>query len=253
MRHPGDIKSNDSFKSLQCWSHYDGAMSILKVWNDNLSDKSGTFIVKQIRRGLIKSSILRNLPLPDWMLDGSHFGEQDRELEYDKILVRVVNLHHASAKLQQEGDVLQILKAEKLCNEARELEKALQAWLTNVPTCCSPQRHVLTKLDTSPRRHFYSSTVYTYIKPGFAAVWSQLFAVRMLINSTRLRVLKMSCPKSAIDLTYDTERLECITQLEAMANCLASSIPFCLERIKVQASSSPNGQTVGIYWFGVRL
>jgi hypothetical protein len=133
MRRPGDTDSKDSFTSIQRWCHHDGAMAILKVWNDNPSHKPGTFIVKQIRRGLIKSSILRSLPLPDWLLDGNHFGEQERELDYDRIVVRVVNLHHASTNLLQE-DGLQILNAEKLSNEAREIEKALQEWLTNVPS-----------------------------------------------------------------------------------------------------------------------
>jgi hypothetical protein len=48
---------------------------------------------------------------------------------------------------------------------------------------------------------------------------------------------------SLVDLTYEAERLECITQLEDMADSLASSIPFCLERFKVDAPTSPNGQT----------
>ena len=242
MRRPGDTDSKDSFTSIQRWCHHDGAVAILKVWNDNPSRKPGTFIVKQIRRGLIKSSILRNLPLPDWLLDGNHFGEQEPELDYDRIVVRVVNLHHASTNLLQE-DGLQILNDEKLSNEAREIEKALQEWLTNVPTCCSPQRQILPKLVAWPRKHFYSSIVYNYIKPGFAAVWCQLFAVRMLISNARLRVLDMRRRGSLVDLTYEAERLECITQLEDMADSLASSIPFCLERLKVDVPTSPNGQT----------
>ncbi|MCJ1250423.1 hypothetical protein MMC30_007651 [Trapelia coarctata] len=239
---PGDLNSKDSFMSLQSWSHHDGAMAILKVWNDNLSHNTATIIIKQIRRGLIKSSLLRNLPLPDWMLDGNRFGEHDLELDYDRIVVRIVNLHYASASLQQKNG-LQIAKAEELKNEARELDKALQDWAAQISSTCSYQRHILTEPDPWPRRHFYSSIVYSYSRPGYAAVWSQYFAERMLINSTCLRVLELSRPNQLVDFTYEQQRLECITQLKAMADSLASTIPFCLERFKVDKPNSPTRQT----------
>jgi hypothetical protein len=239
---PDDLSSKDSFTSLQSWSHHDGAMAILKVWNDNLSHNTATFIIKQTRRGLIKSSLLRNLPLPDWMLNGNRFGEYGLELDYDRIVGRIVNLHHASASLQQKNG-LQISKAEKLNNEARELDKALQDWGAQIPSTCSYQQHILTKPDLCPRGHFYSSIVYSYPRPGYAAAWSQYFAVRMLINSTRLKVLELSRPKPLVDFTYEQQRLECVTQLEAMADNLASSIPFCLERFKVDNPNSPIRQT----------
>ena len=229
---PGDLNSKDSFTSLQSWSHHDGAMAILKVWNDNLSRNPASFIIKQTRRGLIKSSLLRNLPLPEWMLDGDRFGEHDLELDYDRIVIRIVNLHYAFASLQQKND-LEIAKAEELSNEARELDKALQDWAAQFPSTWSYQRHILTEPDSWPTRHFYSSVVYSYSRFGYAAVWSLYFAARMLINSTRLRVLELSRPNPLVDFTYERQRLECITQLKAMADSLASTIPFCLERFKV--------------------
>ena len=239
---PTGLNSKDLFTSLQSWSHHDGAMAILKVWNDNLSHNTATFIIKQTRRGLIKSSLLRNLPLPDWMLNGSRFGEHDLELDYDRIVVRIVNLHHAFVNLQQKNG-LQTAKVEELNNETQELDKAFQDWAAQIPSTCSYQRHVLTNPDPWPRRHFYSSIVYSYSRPGYAAAWSQYFVVRMLINSTRLRVLELSRPNPLVDFTYEQQRLECITNLEAMADSLASSIPFCLERFKVNNPSSPIRQT----------
>ncbi len=66
----------------------------------------------------------------------------------------------------------------------------------------------------------------------------------MLINSTGLRVLELSCPNPSVDFTYEQQRLECITRLKAMADSLASTIPFCLERFKVTDNpNSPIRQT----------
>jgi hypothetical protein len=234
---PGDLTSKDSFTSLQSWLHHDGAIAILRTWNDNSTQRTASPIIKQTRRELIKSSLLRNLPLPDWMMNGSRFGEHDQELEYDRIFVRIVNLNHASATIRENTD-LQILKAKKLNNEARELDNALHDLVAQVPSTCNYRRHVLTKSDPWTRENFYSSIFYSYPRPKYAAAWSQLFAMRMLINSTRLKILEISRVNPLVDLTYEQQRIECIAQLKAMADSLASSIPFCLERFKVENPNS---------------
>jgi len=238
------LNSKKSFTSLQSWSHHDGAMAILKVWNDNRSHNTPTSIMKQTRRGLIRSSLLRNLPLPDWMLNGHRFGEHSRELDYDRIKVRMVNLRYVSATLQQKNG-LQMAKPEELDKEARELDKALHDLAAQIPSTWSYQQHTLPEPDPWPKRHFYSSIVYSYSRPGYAAFWSQYFAARMLINSTRLRVLELTRPNPLADLdfNYEQQRRECMTQLKAMADSLASTIPFCLERFKAENPNSPNCPT----------
>lgn len=240
-QNPGDVNSENSSTSLQNWSaHQDGGMAVLKIWNDNLSHNPATFIIKQARRGLIKASLLRNVLLPDWILNGNRFGEYDLELDYDRIIIRVVNLRSALASLQQKN-VFQIIKIEELNNEARELDKALQDWAAQFPGTWSYQQHILTEPGLWLRRHFYSSTVYSYSRLGHAAFWSQYFATRMLINNIRLRILGLNPPNSLVYFTYEHQRLESITQLKAMADSLASTIPFCLERFKVV--DNPNSQT----------
>lgn len=228
-----EVDLKGSFTSL--WSHHDGAMAILKVWNEDPNHDPGTFIIKQTRRGLMRSSLLRNLPLPDWLLDGDRFGEHDGELDYDRIAVRVVNLHYASASLEQRNG-RHIAKAEELDDEARELDEALQAWAARFPSTWSYQRLTLPESDARPRRHFYSSIVYSYSRVGYAAVWSQYFATRMLINSIRLRVLRLSRSNPLVDLRYQQQRSECTVHLKAMSDGLASSVPFCLERFKIAVS-----------------
>ena len=176
------------------------------------------------------------------MLNGNRFGEHGLELEYDRILVRITNVHYTIQSLQQK-DGLQIAEAEELSNEARELDQALQDWAAQLPSASSPQRHILTEPGPWPRKDFYSPTVYSYSSIGYAAVWSQHFATRMLINGTRLRILNLSSANTVLDSTYGQQRQECITNLTALADALASTIPFCLERFKIQNSSSPIRQT----------
>lgn len=236
------LNSKRSFTSLQSWSHHDGAMAILKVWNDRLSPHTATDIVKQTRRELIRASLLRNLPLPAWMLDGGRFGEHDIELEFDRIIVRIANLHYLSTRLQQKNS-LQITEAEELNNEARELDQALQDWEARIPTTCRYERHTLVEPYPWPRRHLYSSMVFSYLRPGYTGPWSLYFAMRLIVNSTRLRVLNLGRSHRLVDFTYEQQQLECITQLKAMADSLAFTVPFCLERFELNRTDLPISQT----------
>ncbi|MCJ1235937.1 hypothetical protein MMC14_003911 [Varicellaria rhodocarpa] len=228
---PSDLNPKDSFSTLRLWFHHNGAMAILKVWYDNPGRTPATFIIKQTRRGLIRSSLLRNLPLPDWLIDGEIFGERDLELDYDRIFVRSVNLHHVSVSFRQKNNV-SITRAKDLNNEAQELDKALEDWVTRFPSIWSYQQHTLKEPDLWPGKHFYYPVVYSHSNFGYAAVWNQYFSLRMLVNSTHLRILEIGCPLSTDDIIHEQQQRDCMARLKVMSDSLAISIPSCLERFK---------------------
>lgn len=236
--HPGVYDS-----SMQSCSHYNGALAILKVWFDRLRDKSPTFIIKLTRRELIKSAIIRNRKLPDWLLDGTQFGEHDEDLGYYRIVSRLCKLNYAFKSLQQHYPRLG--EVDELDIEARKLDKMLQDWAAHVPVTCSPQRHSITqpKLGPLPRKHFYSSTVYIYPKNGNAAAWCQYYAVRMLVNSIRVGILGMSLEPP---MEYKRQRLDRISEIRAMADSIVASIPFCLKRVEMDSSSLNSRPSVNI-------
>lgn len=229
---PGNPDLKHSFSS---WSHHKGAMAILRFWYDHLNRTPATTLIRDTRRGLIRSSLLRNLRIPDWMLDGTHFGEHDLEQDYDRIFVRTVNLSHASASLQRKKS-LDITEIERLNNEADELDKALQSWVTKFPHKWSYQRHILVDSDRRPKTHCYSPVVYSYSRPGYAAVWNQYFALGVLINSLKLRNLRLTPLEQTADSSYERRRA-CISKMQTLADSLASSVPFCLERFTIVDNS----------------
>ena len=240
---PSEPIPKDSPKWLQGWSHRDGSMALLKLWHDNRSDQPASPIVKQTRRGLIRASLLRDLPLPGWFAAGETFGEHGVELEYDRIIVRIVNLHARFASLQQEGDPttpqLELVNA-----EAQNLDEVLQKWAARLPEQCSPTQHILKELQGPPQPHFYSQKVNTYAKLGHAALWSQYFAARMLLNSKLVRVLSLSRPdRPFLVFTYARQHQVCIANLKEMGENLAANVPFSLERVKVASHNSPSSQT----------
>ena len=223
---------------LRSFSHHDGALAIVKIWKDRLGhSQPATDVIKHTRRGMIRSALLRNLALPGWMLEGASFGEHGLELEYDCIIVRIANVRQRLSTLlngrtgpQRTSHEL-TSTAEELNKEARDIDKALQDWTAHFPSTWYYQRHTLSNLHPWPTRDFYSRIVYSYSSPTYAAVWNQYYATRMLINSTRLTVLILSRPNSDV-FAYE-QRLECLAQMKIMANDLASSVPFCLQRFKI--------------------
>jgi len=241
MHHPPKVTSRNQFNSLQSWLHHDGAMAILKVWMDDPNHGPPTRIITQARRGLIKSCLIRNLPLPQWIQNGGHFGEDELELEYDRIAVRIVNLRQSFAKLldlnadhedSEHQDWLKTIRIEKLNQESRVLDQELQNWTKHISTRWSYKRQRLQEPGPWPKHYFFSPEVYCFSSICAAAVWCQYFAARMIINSTRLRILGLDHLNS-VGLTYESQRLDCKSQLNEMAHGMASTIPFCLDRFKL--------------------
>lgn len=235
--------------TCQSFSHHDGALAILKFWKDRLShSQPATDVIKHTRRGMIKSALMRSLALPNWMRESASFGEYGLELEYDCIVVRIASLRQRLSMLLNEDPVLQgtssdelLPSTEELNTEARDIDKALEDWNEHFPSTWSYQRHALSESHHHwPTDGLYSPMVYSYSSPAHAAAWNQYHTTRMLINSTRLKILQISRPSSH-NFAYHEQRLKCLSQLNTMANDLASSVPFCLQRFKVtdRPDSSP--------------
>jgi hypothetical protein len=249
VHRPNHVNLKTPFTTtLQSFSHHDGALAVLKTWKDHLShSQPATGIMKHTRRGMIRSALLRNLALPEWMREGSYFGEHGLELEYDCIVVRIANVRQRLSTLLKEKTGPQRTSydqgastAEELNQEARDIDRALQDWTAHFPISWRYQRHTLSNPYIWPMRDFYSPIVYSYSSPAYAAVWNQYYAMRMFINSTRLSILKLSRPHSD-DFPHE-QRSECLSHMKFMADDLASSVPSCLQRFKV--SDSPNSNLI---------
>ncbi|KAI1608790.1 hypothetical protein EDD36DRAFT_93513 [Exophiala viscosa] len=222
-----------AFVSMTSWWHHDGAIAILKVWYDVLSStNTASCIITHARRGFIRSALLRAIPLPEWMSDGVPFGEEELDLDYDRIIVRIVALRHKLSEMQTracKGDGPGPMAIEMLNSQARDLDAALKDWAIKIPVSHSLTRHILAGSNSRgwPQQHFYSSMVYAYARPAYAALWAQYYSARMLVNSMRLRILKLlvvpSCP--LVSPAYEEQRSDVAMALQAMADSLACALP----------------------------
>ncbi|KAF7589881.1 hypothetical protein BBP40_003542 [Aspergillus hancockii] len=245
VHHPHDKER--SMPSFQSFSHHDGALAILKLWNDQLShDRPATKVIQHTRRGTLRSALMRKIDLPEWIRDGAFFGETGLELEYDRILVRLVTLRHRLWTLTDEVASLPHLsselasRVENLSKEALDLDAVLATCITRVPHTWNILRlHILSSIDLPcwPSSDFYSPTVYSYLSPAYAAFWGQYHATRLIIKNTRLRLLALS------NTSDPTSKQQLLLHMQTISDDLASAIPFCLQRFKIAESVSTPSQS----------
>ena len=222
-----DRSGPDTLTSFRDWSHYDGLTAVLKVWNDRFQDSAASPIVKYTRRQILKFDLLRHIPLPYWLKDGARFGEVGSELDYDCLAVRLNNLHFAYNMVATEN-VRDTTLVHKLLEEAKELDEALQAWSAQITK--PYQEHTIQEPERWPLDHFYSLTTYIYSSIGQAAIWVEYFSTRMLVNSVTIRLIEKHSY-----LICERARNEAYATITTMTNNLTSSIPFCLDRIRVES------------------
>ncbi|KAH7313036.1 hypothetical protein BKA65DRAFT_150785 [Rhexocercosporidium sp. MPI-PUGE-AT-0058] len=232
-----------SYSIVQSFSHHDGNLAILKSWKEHLSEKlPATDVIKRVRRGMIRSALLRNIALPEWIVDGELFGERGVELEYDRLVVRIVDIREQLTTLWKEKlgqgqlDSESVALAKELDEQARLLDLALQDWTAHFPSSWAYKRHTLSEPRLYPTKDFYSSTVLTCQSPSYAAVWNLYFGTRILINVSRVSILELAYPEDK------EEQSLCFSIINDMANDLASSIPFCRQIVTVTESPDPASQ-----------
>lgn len=220
------------------FQHHDGALSMLKIWREKLvGGQPPSGVIKHSRRGIIRSALLRSKPLPDWILDGASFGEHGSELEYDSIVARIADIRHRLSMFLKEIPGLGYRsnnfaeRVESLNEEARDIDEALQGWISSFPSTWHPKSHILSDINAWPTHDFDNPIVYSYSSTASLLVWTQYYSMRLFMNSTRLRILRLSNVGSKE--FSQKQRAQCLSNITAAANDLASSLPFCLGEVRV--------------------
>lgn len=204
--------AEDKLEELKSWSHHGGTAALLTLWYLHFKDQECSVIVKQTRRGLMKSFLLRKMPVPWWLRAGKQFGESGLELEYDRILVQSVNVRWAtypdpsSSDRISRGDSRQDIK--RLASDLHNLKNHLPGEL-------SYHEYESTHADQlwiqTPRLGIYTT-------PAHANLWAHVLATELVIIFTELTVLQHS--------THTREEMEiCTTLLQDLASQLAAIIP----------------------------
>lgn len=225
-----------SFTSnLRSCSHHDGSLAVLSAWvRIRGRDTPATSVIKHTRRGLIRSFLLRSLALPISLHEGKLFGEHGLEVEYDAVLIRVLNIRRRLSilRLPEKGQVCTTGELSSLAywidDEAQDIDLALHNWTEHFPDTWSYQKHTLPLSKLWAKRYHSIELVYSYANPAQAATWCQYYAMRLLINSTRLRNFEL-LGTYMDNLASEKWRLECASCMNHLSKELISSIPYCLQ------------------------
>ncbi len=221
------------------FAHHDGAMAVLNL-RRQLDQRTNCSMEldKLVRRQLMRSLLLRSMPLPSWLRDGSQYGEHGFALELDRCMVGAAKLRHQASSLSVDSASLsisdrydEIVRLRRLLAEAQTLDDVLVMWANDLPTENWYSTRTVQdsgRLETGNR--IFDGTVHIYPTVGHAGIWNRYRALRLTVNDIMLKTLSV-LPKSP---DSDTESLEEAAKLriQRLADDLCASVPYMLGLIE---------------------
>jgi hypothetical protein len=220
------------------FAHHDGAMALLKLrrqhgWSINTNIE----LDKLVRRQLMRTLVLRRMPLPPWLRDGSQYGETGYTLELDRYMVIVAKLRHQVGILSMEattytGSVSEEKMAELriFLAEAQALDSALARWSSSLPPDMKYSSiAVHTDPGTESEDRSFNGTVHIYSTVGHAGLWNRYRALRIAVNALILQTL--SSIQVPLELDLNSLKNAAKTIIHRLAEDLCESVPFTLGSI----------------------
>ena len=224
-----DRSPTSIMSSLKSFAHHDGSLALLRLWKDsNAQSKQANDVVMHTRRGILRSCLLRGSTVPEWLHDGASYGEHGTDLEYDDVIVRILNLRQRLSMLLEGEKTPFRRRAEysKMVNwagkEAREIDQALQNYVSHMPPGWGYQKY------DQPASHPWP------IENFCVSPWMQYFVTNMLVTSTQLRILQLSRRLYPSDPVLGIAEEACTMHLAMQAEDLIQSIPFCLQSFQIK-------------------
>ncbi|RDW92624.1 hypothetical protein BP5796_02018 [Coleophoma crateriformis] len=225
------------------FAHHDGAMAMLKM-RRQLKDRteSSMELDKLVRRQLIRSLILRNLPVPSWLRDGSQYGETDFALKLDRCTIIVAKIRHQAASFSGElaspfapGSPYELANIQSLLAEAQALDNCLIAWARELPIESLYTTHTLQESGISEKdSRIFNSTVHIYPNVGHAGMWNRYRALRLIVNDIILKALSSLVRFPGFDAA--SQLIATKLKIEKVANAFCASVPYMLELFEIQQS-----------------
>ena len=243
--------SNLQVMASRSFAHHDGAMALLYL-RRQLGQRISCSIEldKLVRRQLMRSLLLRSMPLPIWLRNGSQYGEHGFALELDHCMVGAAELRHRASilctdsvslsKSDGHGDIVGL---RRLLAEAQTLDNVLAIWANELP---SENRYSIQAVQkdglVETGNKILDDIIHIYPTVGHAGMWNRYHALRLTINDILLKTL------SILDESFqlDTKSLEEAAHLRMLylANDLCASVPYTLGLVQPHHAAVHNGTVV---------
>ncbi|KAG8529019.1 uncharacterized protein KY384_006709 [Bacidia gigantensis] len=224
------------------FAHHDGAMAMLNLRRQQpRRQENSVELDKLVRRQLVRSLLLRSMPVPPWLRDGAKYGEIGSSLELDRCMVETARLKHRFNTALVESFMPGMAfskehfrKCRSLLTEGQALEASLASWADRMSS-----ESCYSTLSVKGEDHFgvgsklFRGTVHIYPTAGHAGMWNRYRALRLISNDIIARL----CTPLIHDAhpTAASIQLDATLQLQSLADDLSLSIPYMLGLVEVGA------------------
>ncbi|RDW57195.1 hypothetical protein BP5796_12645 [Coleophoma crateriformis] len=207
--------------------HYEGTMGLLRMRQQR--GLQNLPLYRAVRRPVLRACILRGKVVPDWLQDGSQYGEEGPALDLDLLMIRVAALRCASLKIfrDENPDPLSPCKeVEYATMEAQNLETALTLWPHDLPE--EWKFSAISTESSMPSKTNFADTnyVHSYTTHGHAAVWIRYLAVCLIVSSIHMRLLSISSHSKPQRPAFTTQLEACQERIDLLAAHMCRSVPF---------------------------
>lgn len=171
---------------------------------------------------------MRGQDVPGFLKDGAKYGEEGPALQIDHFMVQVAALRAASLAISSPiSEASSMAESDELTTTAEALETAMALWPTTLswdwqyttsPVFDRPDPKMIEPFRLLESTHRYQSH-------GHAAVWNRYRAIRLIVNSIRLRALRANSAMRSDEhrtLTEDSIR----STIRSVSHDLCASIPY---------------------------
>ncbi|CAI6332922.1 unnamed protein product [Periconia digitata] len=240
----GDEKM--ALQSMKVWFHFDGAVAILKSWSNSRQEhKTPTSAIKLTRRTIIRTNLLREQRIAEWLAHGSSFGEFGTSQQFDSIVGNIINLHQEYLALKQKSanQDISTFDIETLFQTSYEIERDILDWPSKLP-----YRYAFTESDSlrssnTPVDPFTLSPTLICAKPGYSLLWNEYHSMGMLLINTRLKIINLVSPENRHP-EHEAAVEPSIYQFNSWTEKLINMIPFSLGKIPELSSTAGKPEAI---------
>ena len=227
------------------FAHHDGAIAMLRLRRQLSQRNSRSITLDQlVRRQLLRTLLLRSMPIPAWLRDGSQYGEYGVALDIDSYQVQTAKIRHQAsslwaniAKLGTAGRYDQLLRLRRILADAQTLDDALVIWANRLPPEARYSTHKVQNHECAwTMQRIPKGNVHVYLTIAQAGMWNRYRTIRIILNDIILRIVSSLTQSSPTDMGSAEEAV--VTRMHCLVEGMCASVPYVFGLIK-----SPSGVT----------
>ncbi|KAF2760371.1 hypothetical protein EJ05DRAFT_498328 [Pseudovirgaria hyperparasitica] len=229
------LEDNIRRLASRSFAHHDGAISLLKLRRQH-SDRTSVSlqIDKLVRRQLLRTLLLRSMPVPMLLRDGAQFGEEGIALEFDRCLViaaklrsqnLALNLDSTKPALSDSCEKMDSIRV--LLSEAQALEDTLAMWALDLPMENWYSTYA-TEHDgqAETKDRIFGDMAHIYPTVGHAGMWNRYRVIRLITNDIMIKVLSALSRSQGFDQHDLVKTIN--SRISRLYEELCLSVPYML-------------------------